>query len=80
MRYVSVRVVNSDGRPARDARVAIEVHAFLAGGVFAPQYTNSEGLAEFQLDVDQSAEITIYVNGNEKVQRGNIRADYKVTI
>ena len=80
MRYVSVRVVNSEGRPVHSARVAIEVHAFLAGGVLSPQYTNSEGLAEFQLDTDSGAEITIYVNGNEKIRRGSIRSEYKVTI
>ncbi len=78
MRYVSVRVVGSDGRPVRDARVGIEVHQFLAGGV-KTEYTDSEGLAEFQLDVDEGAEITIYVNGNQKMQRGSIRSEYKIT-
>ena len=78
MRYVSVRVVDSGGRPKRDARVAIEVHQFLAGGVVG-ENTDSDGIAQFRLDVDEGAEITIMVDGNVKVQRGSIRADYTVT-
>lgn len=78
MRYVSVRVVDAGGRPARDARVSMDIHQFAAGGV-KTEYTNSEGIAQFQLDVDEFAEITIYVNGNEKVRRGGIRGDYTVT-
>ena len=78
MRYVSVRVVDSSGRPQRDTRVGIEVHQFAAGGV-KTEYTNSDGLAEFELDVDEGAEITVYVNGSEKVRRGSIRSEYKVS-
>ena len=78
MRYVSVRVVDSGGRPKRDSRVAIEVHQFLAGGIVGKQ-TNSDGMAQFRLNVDEGAEITIMVDGNVRVQRGSIRADYSVT-
>lgn len=78
MKYVSVRVVDSGGRPLRDSRVGIEVHQFLAGGMKS-EHTNSDGLCEFQLDVDKGAEITIYVDGNLKVSRGSIKSDYKVT-
>jgi hypothetical protein len=80
MRYVSVRVMESNGRPARDARVSIHVSQFLASGSVPDQNTNSEGLTEFELDVDSGADITIYVNGQEKVSRSSIRSDYKVTI
>ena len=78
MRYVSVRVVDSGGRPQRDVRVGIEVHQFLASGV-KTEYTNSDGVAQFSLDVDDGAEITVYANGNEKVRRGSIRSEYTVT-
>lgn len=79
MRYVAVRVVNSSGSPVADARVGLEVHQFLAGGV-KTEYTNRDGLAEFELDVDTFAEITVYVNGDEKVRRGSIQAKYTVAI
>ena len=79
MRYVSVRAVDSSGRPQSNVRIVIEVHQFAGGGV-RTEYTNSDGLAEFQLDVDQFAEITVYANGNEKVRRGSIKAEYKVVV
>jgi len=58
MKYVTVRVANSDGSPARDARVGIDVHQFAAGGT-ETGYTNGDGQANFQLNIDDSAEITI---------------------
>ena len=80
MRYVSVRVVNSSGQPSHGTRVALDVHQAFASGMKA-EYTNSEGgLAEFTLDVDDGAEITVYAEGNEKVKRGSIRSSYTVTV
>ena len=79
MRYVSVRAVDSSGRPVRDVRIALEVHQFLAGGMKA-EHTNSDGVAEFTLDVDTFAEITVYANGNPKVGRGSIQAQYTLVV
>ena len=78
MRYVSVRVVDSGGRPKRASRVALEVHQFLAGGVKSDD-TDSDGLAQFSLDVDDGAEVTVMVDGNVKVPRGPIKAQYLIT-
>lgn len=78
MRYTKVRVVGSDGRPLRNTRVGIEIHQFAAGGVVA-ETTDSEGLAQFQLNVDTFAEITIYVNGQVRVPRGSIKSEYLIT-
>jgi len=78
VRYVAVRVVDSGGHPKRDARVAIEVHQFLAGGVKSDN-TDSDGLAQFSLDVDDGAEVTVMVDGNVKVPRGPIKAQYLIT-
>jgi hypothetical protein len=80
MRNVLVRVYDSGGRPVSNARIGIEVHQFLAGGVLPYKYTNSNGEAEFDMDIDQSAEITIYVNGTEKVRRGSIQGLYRIEL
>ena len=79
MRYGRVRVVNSSGSPQSNVRVAIEVHQFAAGGV-KTEYTDSNGEAKFELDIDQFAEITVYAGGNEKVRRGSVRAEYTVAV
>lgn len=79
MRYISVRVVDSGGRPKRASRVALEVHQFLAGGVKS-EITDNDGLAQFAIDVDDGAEVTIMVNGNVEFSRGPIKAQYLVTI
>ena len=78
MRYVTVRIADSGGRPQCCAKVSIYVHQFLAEGMKGPEYTNSDGSVEFALDIDQFAEISIYVNGNESVKRGSVRAEYKI--
>ena len=59
------------------ARVALEVHQFLAGGV-KTETANSEGTAYFHLDVDAGAEVTVYVDGKERVRRGSIQDVYYV--
>lgn len=78
MRYISVRVVDSGGRPKRDARVALEIHQFLAGGVKS-ENTDSDGVAQFSLDVDGGAEVTVIVDGNVKIPRGPIKAQCLIT-
>jgi hypothetical protein len=79
MRYISVRVVDSTGRPKYYSRVVLEINQFLANGV-KEAHTDGDGLAQFQLDVDDGAEITVYVDGTESISRGPIRADYKVAV
>lgn len=80
MKYVTVRVVDSGGRPQSDVKVSIYVHQMLAEGMKGPEYTDASGLTDFDLDIDEHAQISIYVNGNERVPRGSVRADYRVTI
>lgn len=80
MKYTTVRVVDSGGRPQSNAKVSIYVHQFMAGGMTEPQYTNANGEANFKLNIDDGAEIGIYVSGNEKISRGSVRSEYKVTI
>lgn len=80
MKYVTVRVVDSGGRPQANVKVSIYINQFAAQGMKEPQYTNSSGEAEFQLDIDTYGEITVYVNGQERVPRGSVRAEYKVVV
>jgi len=78
-RYITVRVVNSSGKPEYYARVTLWVYQFAAGGSYE-KHTNSDGVVEFDVDIDEGAEVSISVNGSEKVRRGSIRTPYTVTI
>lgn len=80
MKYITVRVVNSEGRPQYYARVSVYVYQFAAEGMKEAQYTNADGETDFKLDIDDGAQIAIYVNGSEKIERGSVRSEYKVTI
>lgn len=80
MIYTMVRIVDSGGRPQSGIKVSIFVSQFLASGFRPEQYTNTDGEAEFSLDIDNGAELTIYANGQEKISKGPVRADYRVII
>ncbi len=78
MKYVTVRVVDGSGRPQSNAKVAFWVGG-IAGGFLPPQYTNSDGEADFKLN-DSYSEISVSVNDKERVPRGSVRAEYKIVI
>lgn len=79
-RYVTVRVVDSGGKPKHYAKVVLSVSGqFLAFGNIPMKETNREGIAEFEIDLDQNAKIAVVVNGSQKVSSGPIRSEYKVT-
>ncbi len=80
MQYMTVRVVDGSGRPQHNAKVSVYISQTLASGMKDPEYTNSDGEAEFRLDVDTGAQITIYVNGNEKISNTSVKSEFKVTI
>lgn len=78
-RYISVRVVDSSGKPVYYAKVTLWIYQFMASGS-KEKYTDHEGLAEFDEDLDSGAEVSISVNGSEKVKRSSIKAEYKVVV
>lgn len=80
MKYTTVRVVDSGGRPQSGAKVSIYIHQFAAEGMKGPQYTNPDGKADFSLDIDDSAQISVYVNGTEKSGRGSVQSEYTFTV
>ena len=80
MASIMVRVVGSDGRPRSSERVSVYVYQFGASGMKEAVYTDSDGEADFDLDIDTHGEISIYVNGNEKVGRGSVKSEYRITI
>ena len=80
MRHVTVLVVDASGRPRPNTRVSIYVIQSFASGMKGPQYTDSSGEAEFRLDIDETAQISVYVDGNEHVQAGSVKAAYKVIL
>ncbi len=76
-RYISVRVVDSSGKPAYYAKVVLYVSQTLASGPLPEKYTNSEGLAEFETDLDAFAQVSVSVNGYERVRSGPSRRNTK---
>jgi len=79
-RYISVRVVDSGGKPAYYAKVVLYASQALASGPLPEKYTNSDGVAEFEPDLDTSAQVSVSVNGYERVRSGPIQAQYKVVL
>lgn len=79
-RYVSVRVVDEGGKAVSSATVALYLYQSLASGGAGQKQTNSEGLAEFEVDADSSAEMSVSVNGHERVRRSSIQGEYKIRI
>jgi len=79
MKYVKIKVVNSNGSPQSGSRVAIHVSQFAASGSVPEKYTDSNGEVNFSLDIDNSAEITVYVEGKEKVRQGSVCSEYFIT-
>ncbi|MCA1597188.1 MAG: hypothetical protein LC772_12310 [Chloroflexi bacterium] len=79
MRYITVRTAKN-GAPLGGARVAVYVHQFLAQGMKDAEYTNGQGEARIGLDVDTHAEISIYVDGSERVPRGSIESEYVINV
>lgn len=80
MRYITVRVVESSGRPRSNARIGVWIYQTLANGMKEYVYTNSEGEAHISLDIDEYAEISISVDGDEKVRRGKVKAEYHIVV
>lgn len=80
MRSVSVRVYDSGGRPVQGARVIIWVYQFGANGAIPEKYTDSDGKTEFDIDADEYADISVGVNGVEKVGRSAIKGSYRIEI
>jgi hypothetical protein len=79
-RYVTVRVVNSSGSPVRDVRVNLYPYQFGVPTDHSKSIPTVTVWAEFELDLDQFAEISISVNGTEMSPRGSIRASFKLTV
>lgn len=79
MKNVLVRVFDGNGKPTQNARVNIHVYQFLASGQ-REQYTDSNGEAEFDLNIDDGAEISIGVNSTERVRRGSVKGSYRIQL
>ena len=79
MANVLVRVYNSSGSPAQGIKVDLWIYQFLASGG-KEGYTDSDGEVEFDLDIDSGAEISISVDGSERVSRGAVRGSYRIQL
>ncbi len=69
----TIRVtVKRDGKPVRDHRVSLGCKGILSGGVYGPKYTDSRGIAEFDVEYGQGGEV--YVDGRECGRWGSYTA------
>ena len=80
MKYVTVRVVGSGGNPQSNAKVSLYISQTFASGMKGPEYTNSDGEVDFDLDIDEGAQVSVYVNGQERVSLGSVKAEYRVIV
>lgn len=79
-RNVLVRVYDSGGHPVRGTTVRIWVYQFAASGFKPEKYTDASGEVEFDLDIDAGADISISVDGSERVSRGSVRGSYRIEV
>ena len=79
MKNILVRVYSPTGTPAQNARVCLWIYQFLASGS-KEGTTNSSGEIEFDLDIDNGAEISINVDGVEYIRRCNIQGVYRIQL
>jgi hypothetical protein len=79
-RNILVRTYDASGRPASGLRVSLWVYQFLASGSAGEKYTNSNGEVDFDLDIDEGAEISISINGTERSSRATPRGEYRFSV
>ena len=78
MQYISVRVVNGSGTPCYYEKVTI-MRANIVGGTYPAQWTNRDGLAEFEIDISSSDRIIVSVKGRS-LYEGCPRAKIAVVV
>jgi|GEM_PF-2466125 hypothetical protein len=79
MRYINVRVLDRSGKPVSQARISIGKFG-IDQGVFGDQkYTDSDGLAQFALDLGDYDDICVYVNGEDRTGRTRPKAEFFIT-
>ncbi len=78
-RDISIRVTDSAGRGAGRVRVTVWIYQFAAGGSL-DFWTDGDGWVHFSRDFDLGAELSISVDGSERVRRGPIRETYGITL
>ena len=78
MRHITIRVVDTCGRPQVSTKVALWAEGASSG--FLPAgYTNARGSVVLRLG-DGYTSISVLVNGVERISHGLIRAEYKIVI
>lgn len=64
MVYMKVRVTDKSGSPVPNIKVAVGLVSF-TGGVYPDEWTDRDGVAEFELDLSCSDKIRIYYKGTQ---------------
>jgi hypothetical protein len=76
--HVEVQVLDRYGRAVNNERVSIFPTQIAAGGGVPDQWTDTTGLARFDLEVEENAEVILYVRGREQVSRSPLRSRYRI--
>lgn len=78
--HVFIRVVDRSGQPLRNERVSIFATHIAATGGIPDQHTDARGVAVFDLEVDDKAEVIVYVRGRECCARGPLQLRYEISV
>ncbi len=78
MTYVTVRVVDSSGRPMEYARVSVW-RGGIDSGFYPEQRTDRDGEAEFEVGVSSSDKICVYAEG-QKLYDDYVKARITVVV
>lgn len=79
METIVVRVIASNGNAVQNERVWVHIYDLRASGS-KDQCVDSDGKAEFTLDIESGAEISLSVRGTQFVSRAPARARYQIQL
>jgi hypothetical protein len=79
-RDVYIKVVDQKGQPLPHERVSIFATNIEHSGGIPDQTTDGKGQATFHLNVDEKAEVIVYVRGKECVGRGPLLPKYELRV
>ncbi len=78
--HIQIRVVNRLGAPLTNERVSLFASPLTSTSAIPDQTTDAQGLANFDIDVQDQAELAVYVRGRERCRMAPLRDRYDIAI
>ncbi|WP_144241051.1 hypothetical protein [Fimbriimonas ginsengisoli] len=76
--HIEVQVLDRHGQPVNNERVSIFATHIAATGGIPDQWTDTAGVARFDLEIEATEEVILYVKGRERVPRAPLKPQYRV--